>query len=110
MLSNGELRETMLLFDQTKLSDDKKANRKKVQAYILKEYMQKALFSTDVVIYDVETSDNKVFVLCVVNTEGEKKAVDDYEVPGGIDVPIVTLFKGDPKIEELLNAQAQKDD
>lgn len=109
MFSSDELRETMLLFEKDKLSEDKKISRKKAQAYVLKEKMYIALFSTDVVIYDIETSDNKVFVLCVVNNEGEKTAVEGYEVPGGIDVPIITLFKGDPKIEELLNAQTPQD-
>lgn len=109
-LSDDQLKEIMLEFEEERLPDRKKQSRLQAKVFVLKEELNKAFFTTNIQFYDVITGDDKVVILAVVDNDVQKEMAKASGLPGKFDIPIVVLHRDDPKIKELLNAQAQKND
>ncbi len=95
-----ELRKSMLLFEERTMTDERKAQRKNIKAFAVKEKLDIKLFDTNIKIYHVKHPDTKdPCVLCVVNNINEAKMVAVC-IPGDEDaiidgIRVVLLYTRD---------------
>jgi len=93
----------------------KKKDTQYIKSFVVKEQLDIKLFHTNVVVHDCSAPGKYAVVLCVAITLGEMKSIEyAIENLGGESnkingIPIISLYSGDPKIDQYLSGDIPND-